>query len=200
MQSQTRHARPCAGHPRLNSTAARKTWMAGTSPAMTKRDSEITVAQSPASWFEMHGIAARLTMRVGDLHPEERALARVSKDAAPALENALAGKLSRQHLFQDLPADGLVGQRRLAPPPAVPLHLFGRGDKAISYLRKIRIAVVQAEDQPAGADPAQREPFGAQVILQHPVVAGRLGVMHPPDRGQVGEADRQILRGQPVGP
>src|SRR6267378_1891348 len=29
------HARPCAGHPRLNSIAARKTWMAGTSPAMT---------------------------------------------------------------------------------------------------------------------------------------------------------------------
>src|SRR3984893_14033890 len=125
---------------------------------MTKRDSEITIAQSPASWFETRGMAARLTMRVGDPHPEERALARVSKDAAAALENALAGKFSRQHLFQDLPADGLVGERRLAPPPAVPLHLFGRGDKAISHLRKIRIAVIQAEDQPAGADPDPREP------------------------------------------
>src|SRR5258708_34115768 len=30
-----RHARPCAGHPRLNRVTARKTWMAGTSPAMT---------------------------------------------------------------------------------------------------------------------------------------------------------------------
>src|SRR5215207_7994296 len=32
-----RHARPCAGHPRLDSLAARKTWMAGTSPAITKK-------------------------------------------------------------------------------------------------------------------------------------------------------------------
>src|SRR6266849_9921560 len=30
-----RHARPCAGHPRLTAFARRKTWMAGTSPAMT---------------------------------------------------------------------------------------------------------------------------------------------------------------------
>ncbi len=35
----TRHARPCAGHPRLPSAiAANKTWMAGSSPAMTKSD------------------------------------------------------------------------------------------------------------------------------------------------------------------
>src|SRR5690348_14415448 len=30
-----RHARPCAGHPRLHDIAATKTWMAGSSPAMT---------------------------------------------------------------------------------------------------------------------------------------------------------------------
>src|SRR5207237_6264367 len=30
-----RHARPCAGHPRLSSSRESKTWMAGTSPAMT---------------------------------------------------------------------------------------------------------------------------------------------------------------------
>jgi hypothetical protein len=30
------HARPCAGHPRSCCNQARKTWMAGTSPAMTK--------------------------------------------------------------------------------------------------------------------------------------------------------------------
>jgi hypothetical protein len=33
--AQDRHARPCAGHPRLQTIAARKSWMAGTSPAMT---------------------------------------------------------------------------------------------------------------------------------------------------------------------
>src|SRR5262249_51039889 len=31
----TRHARPCARHPRLAYTKTQKTWMAGTSPAMT---------------------------------------------------------------------------------------------------------------------------------------------------------------------
>src|ERR1700681_1945115 len=30
-----RHAGPCAGHPRLKNLVARRTWMAGTSPAMT---------------------------------------------------------------------------------------------------------------------------------------------------------------------
>src|SRR5258705_11405642 len=32
-----RHARACPGHPRLNASARTKTWMAGTSPAMTNR-------------------------------------------------------------------------------------------------------------------------------------------------------------------
>jgi hypothetical protein len=32
----TRHARPCAGHPRLETQMNSKTWMAGTSPAMTR--------------------------------------------------------------------------------------------------------------------------------------------------------------------
>src|SRR5262249_61332062 len=33
----TRHARACRGHPRLSLIAVSKTWMAGTSPAMTWR-------------------------------------------------------------------------------------------------------------------------------------------------------------------
>src|SRR5256885_16234948 len=34
-----RHARPCAGHPRLYRYASEKTWMAGSSPAMTNEGS-----------------------------------------------------------------------------------------------------------------------------------------------------------------
>jgi hypothetical protein len=34
-ESLTRHARACRGHPRLTNHATSKTWMAGTSPAMT---------------------------------------------------------------------------------------------------------------------------------------------------------------------
>src|SRR3974390_3938403 len=33
---QLRHARPCAGHPRLTGMQSLKTWMAGTRPAMTE--------------------------------------------------------------------------------------------------------------------------------------------------------------------
>ena len=40
-----------------------------------------------ASWFETRGVAA-LTMRVSNLIPGERALARVSKDEGSVLENA----------------------------------------------------------------------------------------------------------------
>src|SRR5204862_6103184 len=44
LRSLLRHARPCAGHPRLHRAAARETWMAGTSPAMTE-----CVARAPSS-------------------------------------------------------------------------------------------------------------------------------------------------------
>ena len=37
-----RHARPCAGHPRLCSRCATKTWMAGTSPAMTRKTNDFS--------------------------------------------------------------------------------------------------------------------------------------------------------------
>ncbi len=58
--------------------------------------------------------------------------------------------------------------------------------------------VVQAEDQAAGADPAQRQPFGAQIILKHPVVTGRLGIMDHPDRREIADAHRQTGRRQPL--
>ena len=48
------------------------------------------------------------------------------------------------------------------------------GDEALGHGGEIGVGVVQAEDQAAGADPAQRQPLGAQVVLQHPVVARRL--------------------------
>ncbi len=43
-----RHARPCAGHPRPFEITAGKTWMAGTSPAMTMRSSSAPSSSSPA--------------------------------------------------------------------------------------------------------------------------------------------------------
>src|ERR1700687_1066952 len=181
LNSEPRHARACPGHPRLNSLTARKTWIMGT---------------SSAAWFETRAVTALPHMTVGEPHPEERALARVSKDAGPALENALAGKSAGQHFLDYLPADGFVGDGSVAPPPAVLFHFLRRSDKAVSHLSKIRIGVVQAENQTSGADPAQRDPFGPQVILQHPIVAGRFGIMHHPDRGQIGDPHRQILRGE----
>src|SRR6266851_4785165 len=75
--------------------------------------------------------------------------------------SGLPQPFSRQHLFQDPPADILVAEISVVPPPAIPLHLLGGRDEAVGDRGKVVIAKVQAEDQPAGSDPAQREPFGA---------------------------------------
>src|SRR5437899_5062107 len=42
-----RHARPCAGHPPLRFARARKTWVAGTSPAMTKERASDLLPHEP---------------------------------------------------------------------------------------------------------------------------------------------------------
>src|SRR6187402_397597 len=57
-----------------------------------------------------------------------------------------------EQLFQDPPLDVLVGEGSIVPPPAVALHLVGRRDKAIGHFAEIRLGVVEAEYQPAGAD------------------------------------------------
>src|SRR5258708_6550315 len=142
------HARACPGHPRLNSPIARKTWMAGTSPAMTKRDTR------------------------------------------------LAGKCSRHHFLQNLPAGGFVGEGSVAPPPAVLLHLLGRGDEPIGNLRKICIRIIRGKDQPTAPTPAQRKWLEPQIILKHQMVARRLAIMDKPDRRKVANRDRQMRRGQ----
>src|SRR5579871_2046581 len=95
-------------------------------------------------------------------------------------------------LAKDRTPDRLVGERRLGPPPAIVLHRLGGADETLRHRREVRVGVVEAEDQPAGSDPAQRQAFGAQVILQHPVVARRPRVADRPDRGQVFHMHRQV--------
>src|SRR5207237_1049212 len=64
--AKVRHARACPGHPRLGRRRGRKTWMAGTSPAMTKMN---------------HTHVVRNSLKRGPLFDsEERPLGRVSKD------------------------------------------------------------------------------------------------------------------------
>ena len=48
----------------------------------------------------------------------------------------------RDHLLEDRPLDCLIGQRRMAPPPAVRLHGAGRGDEAIGDSGEIGIGGV----------------------------------------------------------
>src|SRR3979411_602149 len=105
---------------------------------------------------------------------------------------------SSHYFLQDLPANALVGERSVAPPPAVLLHLPGGGDKVLRHVSKVGIGVVQAEDQTTGPDPAQCELFRPQIILKHPVVARRLGIMNHPDRREVTDPDGKIGRGQHV--
>ena len=103
----------------------------------------------------------------------------------------------RDHLFQNTAFDCLVCQAGLAPPPPVRLHLLCRCDEAISHRLDVGLGVIEAEDQPAAADPTQRQPFRAKVILQHPVIARRLRVADRPDRRDVGDSHRQALLREP---
>src|SRR5262249_53812536 len=79
-------------------------------------------------------------------------------------------------LTQDAAPDRLVGERRIGPPPAILLHRLGGPDEPLGHRLEVRVREVEAEDQARGADPAQGQPLGPQVILQHPTVARRLGV------------------------
>ena len=124
-------------------------------------------------------------------HAARRRASRFRPAMTRAGDAPSAPELLGKHLFQDLPLDVLVGEGGIVPPPAVALHLLGGRDEAVGDLAEIVVGVVQAEDQPAGSDPAQRQPFGAQIILQHPVVAGRLGILHHPDRREIADAHRQ---------
>src|SRR5215204_2757785 len=171
---------------------APKTWMAGTSPAMTRekavvRSSLRAKRSNPSLRVGIDGLLRRFA-------PVRKRFAFVAGNddgGSPTTAEGsapLAPKPLGEHLFQNLPLDVLVGHRGIVPPPAVTLHLPGCRDKAIGHFSEIRIRVVEAEDQPAGADPAQRQPFGAEIVLKHPVVAGRFGVLHHPDRGEIADA------------
>src|SRR4051812_19120912 len=67
-------------------------------------------------------------------------------------------------LPQDAALDRLVGEGRMGPPPGVLLHGARGGHETIRNRIIVGVAIVEAEDQPTGTDPAERQPFGAQVI------------------------------------
>jgi hypothetical protein len=60
----TRHARPCAGHPRLVLLDAPKTWMAGTSPAMTACVDQYRPALVNGPLVKAEGRGMRRTLRI----------------------------------------------------------------------------------------------------------------------------------------
>src|SRR5258705_4773836 len=70
-----RHARPCAGHPRLNAFKSSKGWMAGSSPAMT-------ISWMPLLWAGLYPIYIH---RVKPAHP--------TKDSKDKLMNILPGNM-----------------------------------------------------------------------------------------------------------
>jgi hypothetical protein len=74
------------------------------------------------------------------------------------------------------------GERIVRPPPTILLHLLRSRDEPVAHLGEVSIGVIQAEDQTAGSYPAQRQVFGAQVILKHPVVPRWLQIADSPYR------------------
>src|ERR1044072_5546281 len=172
-------------------STADKTWMAGTNPAMRRSDARIVgpslraQRSNPSLCAGIDGLLRRFAPRNdgrarSTMSTTDKTWMAGTSPAMTTCNKASAPKPLRQHLFQDLPLDGLVGQRGVVPPPAVALHLLGRRHKAVGHLGEVRIRVVEAEYQPAGSDPAQRQPLGAQIVLKHPVVAGRFGILHHP--------------------
>ncbi len=97
------------------------------------------------------------------------------------------------HFPQDATADRRVRRLVVAPPPAVALHRLRGRHEALRHRVEVRLRIVEAEDQAPGADPTERQTFGAQIVLEHPVVARRPGVEHRPDGGQIGDPHRQPL-------
>src|SRR5690349_13017691 len=108
-----------------------------------------------------------------------------SRAARERSSGAFRRQPMREDFAQDFTPDRLVRCSRIAPPPAVLLHRIGGSDKTVRDGDEIGLGVVETEDQPAGADPAECQTFGAQIVLEHPVVARRLGVKHGPDRREI---------------
>src|SRR5262245_8688021 len=81
---------------------------------------------------------------------------------------ALRVKAMRDHFLEDAALDRGVGRRWGVPPPAILLHPPCRGQEAVGHRLEVCLGVVQAENEAAGSDPAERQPFGAQIVLQHP--------------------------------
>src|SRR3979411_95743 len=123
---EARHARPCAGHPRLCSIKQERRGWPGRSPAMTKK----------RLVFKLLGRARkrRLHFRSGS---EERALARAAKDDANVLENALllAGLLLRRTMKMPVgPVEHGVGRR--GPPRS-----SGRRRRAVIATPRLKLTL-----------------------------------------------------------
>ena len=110
-----------------------------------------------------------------------------SKEVTPRSHDRRLKPAPAENLAEDPAADGAMGERWTLP-PAVGGHPPGGGDEALLDLGEGGVAISEAEDEPAGADPAQRQSGVAQIILEHPVIAAGRGVIEGPDRREVGDS------------
>ncbi len=94
--------------------------------------------------------------------------------------------------------DLLVAEASAHHQPSACMALAAATNRSATAWKSASV-VVQAEDEAAGTNPAQRQSMRPQVELQHPVVARGPRVADGPDRGDVGHLDRQLgLAQQPV--
>src|SRR5712672_627071 len=105
---------------------------------------------------------------------------RTEMQSAPAeVDNCIATSSGRlfarkpgcNQLLENLALNGLVRLVRVMRPPGIIGHRLGGCNKSIGDRGKIGFAVVEAENQSPGSDPAQSQSFRTKVILQHPIVA-----------------------------
>src|SRR5579863_2045615 len=131
MPGQKREARlrsECAGHPRF-SDVMRSLMVLDPSPREAVGREDRSVAEVRVRGVFL-GPPPRRSLHSRRPSPQGGGISK--REASPP-------KPARQHLFENLAADGLVGQRAVTPPPAVALHLFGGRDKALLHLGKIGI-------------------------------------------------------------
>ena len=95
-----------------------------------------------------------------------------------------------------MPADGSVIHAGDLRPPPILLHRHGGPKESFGHPLKLLFGIVETEDESTAAHPTQRQPFGTEVELEHPIITAGDLVQDRPDRREVGHTHGQVRRGE----
>src|SRR5450631_3377135 len=122
-----RHARACPGHPRLDIVAARKTWMAGTSPAMTSRWTIETMKHQSSLRVVFSAIACLSSFSASHAQKADpAAVAEHIAAATAAAKSDLLGPLTLCQTATPAPGPSFMDNYRamVKEPPLAPMQVM----------------------------------------------------------------------------